>query len=292
MEKIAGIIGLGIMGGAIARNLVERGWSIVGFDINPTKCEAPASTGIEIAASPADVARRALVILTSLPTAEAALDVARQVAACDAPPRVVAELSTLSLADKLAFAATLEASGHIPLDCPLSGTGAQAEMRDLVIYASGDSAAVARLEPLFLDFGKKVADLGAYGNGSRMKFVANYLVAINNVATAEAMVLAMRAGLDPGQIIDVVGAGAAGSRIFELRAPMMAENRYEPATMRMSTWQKDMSIIGEFAGSLGCATPLFTASRAIYDEGLDMQLGDLDTASVCRVIEAMGGFSR
>ena len=70
--------------------------------------------------------------------------------------RIIAELSTLSLADKLAFAATLEAAGHVPLDCPLSGTGSQAEIRDLVIYASGDSAAIARLEPLFLDFGKRL----------------------------------------------------------------------------------------------------------------------------------------
>ena len=125
-----------------------------------------------------------------------------------------------------------------------------------------------------------------------MKFVANYLVAIHNVATAEAMVLGMRAGLDPNQVIDIVGPGAGGSRIFELRAPMMADNRYEPPTMRMSTWRKDMSIIGDFAHALGCPTPLFSASNAIYEAGLAMELGDLDTASVCRVIEAMGGFSR
>jgi L-threonate 2-dehydrogenase len=292
MDKIAGMIGLGIMGGAIARNLAERGWAVVGFDIAPAKCDALASAGVEIAASAADVARRAPVIMTSLPSPEAVLDVAVEVAECGAPARIVAELSTLFLADKLAFAATLESAGHIPLDCPLSGTGAQAETRDLVIYASGDSAAIARLEPLFLDFGKQFADLGVYGNGSRMKFVANYLVAIHNVATAEAMVLGMRAGLDPRRIIDIVGPGAGGSRIFELRAPMMANNRYEPPTMRMSTWRKDMSIIGDFAHALGCPTPLFSASNAIYEAGLAMGLGDLDTASVCRVIEAMGGFSR
>ena len=292
MNKIAGMIGLGIMCGAIARNLAERGWAIIGFDIDRAKCDALALAGIEIAVSPADVARAAPVIMTSLPSPKAVLDVAAEVAECGAPARIVAELSTLSLDDKLAFASTLEAAGHIALDCPLSGTGAQAERRDLVIYASGDSAAIARLEPLFLDFGKTFADLGAYGNGSRMKFVANYLVAIHNVATAEAMVLGMRAGLDPRRIIDIVGPGAGGSRIFELRAPMMAENRYEPPTMRMSTWRKDMSIIGEFADALRCPTPLFTATNAIYEEGLAMELGDLDTASVCRVIEAMGGFSR
>ncbi|WP_088342718.1 MULTISPECIES: NAD(P)-dependent oxidoreductase [Rhodomicrobium] len=292
MDKTVGIIGLGIMGGAISRNLAERGWTVIGYDIDRAKCDALASAGIQIADSPADAARRAPVIMTSLPSPRAVLAVAEDIAGSGAPPRIVVELSTLSLADKLSFAATLEAAGHTPLDCPLSGTGSQAENRDLVIYASGDSAAIARLEPLFLDFGKKLADLGVYGNGSRMKFVANYLVAINNVATAEAMVLGMQAGLDPRQVIEVVGPGAAGSRIFELRAPMMAEDRYAPPTMRMSTWKKDMSIIGEFADGLGCPTPLFSASNEVYEKGLAMDLGDLDTASVCRVIEAMGGFKR
>ncbi len=262
------------------------------FDIDGAKCDAAKSAGVEIATSAAEVARRTPVIMTSLPSPKAAFAVAEEIAGSGAAPRIVAELSTLSLADKLAFAATLEAGGHIPLDCPLSGTGAQAEKRDLVIYASGDSGAIARLEPLFLDFGKKFADLGVYGNGSRMKFVANYLVAIHNVASAEAMVLGMRAGLDPRQIIDIVGPGAGGSRMFELRAPMMAENRYDPPTMRMSTWRKDMSIIGEFAEELGARTPLFSASNAVYEQGLAMDMGELDTAAVCRVIEDMGGFSR
>src|SRR6185312_9022408 len=106
-----------------------------------------------------------------------------------AAQRIVLELSTLTIADKLRFKTILDAAGHIALDCPLSGTGAQAENRDLVVYASGDSAAIARCAPLFADFAKQSADLGVYGNGSRMKFIANHLVAIHNVASAEAMVL-------------------------------------------------------------------------------------------------------
>ena len=120
-------------------------------------------------------------------------------------------------------------------------------IRDLVVYASGDSAAIARCAGLFADFAKQSADLGDYGNGSRMKFVANHLVAIHNVATAEAMLLAQRAGLDPKMVVDMVGPGAGGSRMFQMRAPMMVEGVYEPATMKVSTWKKDMAIIAEFA---------------------------------------------
>jgi 3-hydroxyisobutyrate dehydrogenase/glyoxylate/succinic semialdehyde reductase len=171
------------------------------------------------------------------------------------------------------------------LDCPLSGTGAQAKNRDLVVYASGDSAAIAQCMKLFSDFAKQSSDLGAFGNGSRMKFVANHLVAIHNVATAEAMILAQRAGLDPKMVVDMVGPGAGGSRMFQMRAPMMAEGVYEPATMKVSTWKKDMAIIAEFADDVGCTTPLFSMTQPVYSEAMAMGLGDQDTAAVFEVLK-------
>ena len=158
-------------------------------------------------------------------------------------------------------------------------------MRDLIVYASGDSAAIARCAQLFADFAKQSADLGAFGNGSRMKFVANHLVAIHNVATAEAMILAERAGLDPKKVVDMVGPGAGGSRMFQMRAPMMVEGVYEPATMKVSTWKKDMAIIAEFAEDVGCATPLFTLTQPVYTEAMAMGLGDQDTAAVFEVLK-------
>jgi L-threonate 2-dehydrogenase len=117
-----------------------------------------------------------------------------------------------------------------------------------------------------------------------MKFVANLLVAIHNVATAEAMMLARSAGLDLAQVVELVAAGAGGSRMFQMRAPMMVADRYEPATMRISTWQKDMDIIGKFAAGLGVPTPLFTATAPIYDEGMRRGLGPLDTAAVFKIL--------
>ena len=125
-----------------------------------------------------------------------------------------------------------------------------------------------------------------------MKFVANLLVAINNVASAEAMVLAEKAGLDLRQVVKLVGAGAAQSRIFDLRAPMMADNDYLPATMRLSTWQKDMAVIGAFASALGSPAPLFRATVPIYDAANGMGLGDLDVAAVLSVFETMSGVRR
>jgi 3-hydroxyisobutyrate dehydrogenase-like beta-hydroxyacid dehydrogenase len=162
-------------------------------------------------------------------------------------------------------------------------------MKDVVVYASGDAATIERLKPVFLGFARKVYDLGAYGGGSKMKFIANHLVAIHNVAAAEAMVLGMKAGLDARQIVDVVGSGAGTSRMFELRAPMMAEGTYLPATMRSTTWTKDLTVIGEFASALACPTPLFSLSASLHAAVLAMGRGEEDTAAVCEVYAQMAG---
>jgi L-threonate 2-dehydrogenase len=285
MNKTVGIIGLGIMGSAIAPNLIERGWRVIGFDIDAGRRTEMAKAGVAIAEDVAQVARNAPIIMTSLPTPKAVMEVAQSIADAGQPERIVIELSTLTIADKLRFEEILKKAGHVALDCPLSGTGAQAKLRDLVVYASGDRKAIERCMSLFADFAKQSADLGAFGNGSRMKFVANHLVAIHNVATAEAMVLAERAGLDPQMVVDLVGPGAGGSRMFQMRAPMMVKRTYEPATMKVSTWKKDMAIIAEFAEDVGCETPMFTLTQPVYTEAMAMGLGDQDTASVFEVLK-------
>jgi 3-hydroxyisobutyrate dehydrogenase/glyoxylate/succinic semialdehyde reductase len=285
MDKTVGIVGLGIMGGAIARNLIDREWRVIGFDIDAARRSELALANVMIADGVRQLARDAPIIMTSLPNPAAAENVAKAIASSGQSRRIVVELSTLSIADKLRFEALLKKAGHIALDCPLSGTGAQAKTRDLVVYASGDSNTIAQCMNLFSDFAKQSADLGTFGNGSRMKFVANHLVAIHNVATAEAMILAQRAGLDSKAVVDMVGPGAGGSRMFQMRAPMMVEGIYEPATMKVATWQKDMAIIAEFADDVGCATPLFSLTQPVYAEAMAMGLGDQDTAAVFEVLK-------
>ena len=287
-----GIVGLGIMGGAIARNLKAAGWRVVGYDIDAARNAELKRAGVEIAAEISELARAVPVILTSLPDPRALEATVREIVAAGLDRRVVVEMSTFSLDDKEKAERALRAAGYVMLDCPLSGTGAQAKTRDLVVYASGDSASIASLMPLFSDFAREAHDLGTFGNGSRMKFVANLLVAIHNVASAEAFVLGIKAGLDPQKILKLVAAGAGNSRVFELRGPMMAASRYDEATMKISTWQKDMAIIGKFARDLGCPTPLFNASEPVYAAALAGGYGAQDTAAVCAVLEAKAGVKR
>jgi L-threonate 2-dehydrogenase len=287
-----GIVGLGIMGGAFAQNLLAAGWRVLGYDIDPARRRAMARAGVEIAADVKTLAAAVPTIITSLPKPSALHATAAAIAAARVSPRVIVEASTFTLADKIEAERALRHAGHIMLDCPVSGTGAQAKVKDLVVYASGDSKAIGRLKPLFAGFARAAHDLGRFGNGSRMKYVANLLVAINNVASAEAMVLGLKAGLDPQMVFDMVASGAGNSRVFELRAPLMVKNRYGDASMKVSVWQKDMAVIGAFAREIKVPTPLFDATVPVYNKAMRTGHAEDDTAAVCAVLEAMAGVKR
>jgi 3-hydroxyisobutyrate dehydrogenase-like beta-hydroxyacid dehydrogenase len=287
-----GVVGLGIMGGAFAENLLAAGWRVIGYDIAVARRRALARKGVEIAADAGEVARQAPTIILSLPKPAALATTIAAIVKAKVPRRVVIEASTFKLEDKFAAEAMLRKAGHVLLDCPVSGTGIQARVKDLVIYASGGSTEIKRLRPLFADFTRAVQDLGAFGNGSRMKYIANLLVAIHNVASAEALVLGMKAGLPPELVYEEVKVGAGNSRVFELRAPMMVKGRYDEPTMKVSIWQKDMDVIGSFAQALGAPTPLFSATLPIYAAAMSTGYAMQDTASTCAVLEAMAGIKR
>jgi 3-hydroxyisobutyrate dehydrogenase-like beta-hydroxyacid dehydrogenase len=287
-----GVIGLGIMGGAFAKNLAAAGWHVVGYDLSPARRREAKRAGVAVAASAVAVAEKAPTILTSLPKPKALMDTARAIAAAKLPPKTFVEMSTFTISDKDKAHAVLRKAGHDMLDTPVSGTGAQAATRDLVFYASGNTRAIKRLRPLFESFGRHVYDVGPFGNGSKMKYVANLLVAIHNVASAEAMVLGMKAGLAPHLIFDLIKSGAGNSRIFELRAPMMVKGKYNNPTMKIAVWDKDMRVIDSYARKIRVPTPMFNATKEIYLQAQKAGFGAQDTAAVCAVMEKMAKLKR
>ena len=291
-KSTVGIIGLGIMGGAFAKNLRQAGWRVIGYDISAAARRAAARNGVEIARNAAELAAAVPTILTSLPKPAALMDTVRAIAAAKLPRKTLVEMSTFAIADKEKAQTVLAKAGHLMLDTPVSGTGSQAAKRDLVFYASGDARAIKRLRPLFKDFGREVYGVGAFGNGSKMKYVANLLVAINNVATAEAMVLGMKAGLAPQLIVDLIMPGAGNSRVFELRAPMMVKGDYRNASMKIDVWDKDMRVIGGYARKIKVPTPMFDATKAIYIKAQKSGFGAQDTAAVCAVLEKQAKVKR
>jgi putative dehydrogenase len=283
------VIGLGIMGGAIARNLSAAGFSVSGFDVDAGRKALLAKDGVRIAPSAAEAVRGAAIALTSLPSVEALDDTVAQLVGAPQTGLIVIEVSTFPIEAKERARDRLASASMTMLDCPLSGTGAQAVTKDLAVYASGDEGAFERCDEVFAGFARVTHYLGAFGNGSRMKFVANLLVAVHNVAAAEAIVLGTKAGLDPQRILEVIGSGAGNSRIFELRGPMMAKGVYTPPTATMHVLQKDSGIIAEFAAALGVSTPMLAAAAPLYDEAEVQGHGEEDVGAVHAVLARRAG---
>jgi 3-hydroxyisobutyrate dehydrogenase-like beta-hydroxyacid dehydrogenase len=267
------------MGSAMSANLVKAGFAVQGYDVLPARRDDLKKAGGSPVSGLTSI--EAPVVITSLPSAEALHTVAGEMTAkC-----IVVETSTLPIDEKVRARDVLSKKGVTLLDCPLSGTGAQARTKDLTVYGSGDQAAFEKTKPVLEGFSRAHYYLGEFGNG-------NLLVAIHNVAAAEAFVLGMKAGLDPETIYKVAGDGAGGSRMFQVRGPQMVAGRYDDATMKVEVWQKDMKIIGEYATKLGVPTPLFTASAPIYTAAMAQGFDKQDTAAVCAVLEAMAGLKR
>lgn len=289
-EKTAGLIGLGVMGSAMSKNLLEAGFAVIGHDVSEAAMKAFAQIGGNPADSAARVAAGAEVLITCLPSAEALHAIVAELAASPGAARILAETSTLSLDHKLAAQKSLAGAGIVMLDCPLSGSGSQALARDVLVYASGPRDAYDRCLPVFRGFSRAPHYLGPFGNGSKMKYVANLLVAIHTVAAGEAFALARKAGLDPAQMFEVVSDGAGGSSSLKTRGPMLIADEYLPIrTMPLNLWRKDVKIISDYANALSCPTPMFSAAMPIFNAAIAEGYGEQDTAAVCRVIENMAG---
>jgi 3-hydroxyisobutyrate dehydrogenase-like beta-hydroxyacid dehydrogenase len=263
---------------------------VIGYDVLPKAVDAFVALGGQAATSAGEVGSRAELVITSLPSAKALFNVVDELKALPRAERIVAETSTFTLEDKATAQAQLAEAGIVMLDCPLSGSGVQAWERDVLVYGSGPRDAYDRFLPVFNGFSRAPHHLGAFGNGSKMKYVANLMVAVHTVVAGEAFTLARKAGLDPAQMFAVVSDGAAGSRALDVRGEMLIADTYLPIrTMPLELWRKDMRVIADFANALACPTPMFSAAVPLFNAAVASGYGDQDTAAVCAVIEAMAG---
>ncbi|HEX3589606.1 MAG TPA: NAD(P)-dependent oxidoreductase [Pseudonocardiaceae bacterium] len=279
-----GLIGIGIMGSAMATHLLAAGHDVVGHDTDPDRRAKLATTGGTAARSAAEVAATAEVVILSLPTADAVTHSCTEIAEAGRRGTVVVETSTMPTAVKFECRDRLADAGIDLLDCPLSGTGAQALTGDVVVYGSGDAAVFEATRPVLEAFSRSVRYLGPFGNGSVMKFVANLLVAVHNVSTAEAFALGIRAGLDRTVLWESIRVGAGGSVIFDKRGPLMIHDEYLPATAKVSMFVKDVGIVRDYAHHLNLPTPLLDVTASLYDRAEADGLGDHDAAALLTLL--------
>ncbi|HEV2198663.1 MAG TPA: NAD(P)-dependent oxidoreductase [Bryobacteraceae bacterium] len=289
---VAGVLGLGIMGGEFAGHLAAAGVRTLGFDVLDDKRNALTARGGETCPSPAAVAAEADIILTSLPSAsalEAALFGDRGVVSSGRRGILVVETSTLSLEAKESARLRLGEAGIAMMDAPVSGTGSQAASKDITVLASGDRADYDRAEVLLKHLASSVHYVGAFGAGSKMKYVANLLVTIHTLAAAEAIALAEKAGLDSKLVVELLARSGAGSTMLQVRGPSMAAGTYRTPLMKVGVFQKDLDIIASFARETGCAVPLFSASVPYFTAAQAQGMAGYDIGAVVEILRELAG---
>lgn len=295
MADTVGIIGLGIMGGAFSRHLIAAGYAVVGYDVSEVAIGKFVADGGIAASSPKAVGDQASVVLLLLPGEDAlkrVIEAEDGLSDSSRPGVIAVEMSTLGLEAKRAAFDALAASGIPLLDCPISGTGSQAALRDIVVFASGEAASYERCQALFGTFSRRQIYLGPFGNGSRLKYIANHLVTVHNVAAGEALAFASKCEMDLQTVLDALTDSAASSKMLMVRGPLMVTGNYHSVSATVRMQLKDIQIIGGFAGSIGMPLPLFATAAQHYVGALSSGLADKDTASVCAVAERMAGINR
>ena len=261
-----GIVGLGLLGHAVASRLIKAGHGVVGFDLLPARVEALTALGGTAAPSTSAVAQSAEAVCTLLPslaTVEEATLGAGGIVAGARPGLTVIQMSTISPTLTKRLAEEVAARGLGFLDCPVSGTSAMVERGDGIIFVGGERALYDRWRPVLESVLPRAIHVGRAGQAMVLKLVANLLVALHSAAAAEALTLARRAGLDLGVVLDVLTASAANSRMLELRGPMMARGEF-PAQMKLDLFMKDLHLMQEAAAAVGAPLPLTDLAERLY----------------------------
>ncbi|MEY2620863.1 MAG: 3-hydroxyisobutyrate dehydrogenase [Pseudomonadota bacterium] len=289
-----GMIGLGIMGGLMAETLIGHGFEVIGHDISAPARRRLRRAGGTVANSNTELASRADVVMISVASSDALSSVIDDLAR--APVRggsqIVIDTSTLPLADKSLAAAALKAQGRVMLDCPISGTANQMQDRAWTIYVSGPRQACRKVAPIFSAFTDKAPYIGPLGSGIKLKYAANHLVAIYNVAYAEVINLCRKMGLDPKVALDHFGhSPVLGTGVMRSRVPFMLARDYTPPTMKVEVWQKDMQVIGDMAKSVHCPVPLFQTCASVYTAAMALGMAQQDTACTAEVLAMLSGDS-
>lgn len=290
-----GFVGLGVLGSAIAANLVDGGHDVLGFDVEAKARQASADTGVAQADSIAQIAADCAIIFTCLPNAQALTHVVSSdagIAAVDNRDQIVVELSTLALDDKQAARITLEDARRRVMDCPVSGNRIMALKKGLTAFCSGDHDAYLIVRDVLMSFCKKEHYVGPFGNGTKTKLCGNILNLVHNTVAAEAMVLAIKSGLDPKLFHEVISGSGSSSAMFEVRGALMADNDYDKEGMNFSVPLKDSQIIAQHAASVGAPISLYQAAVQYYHAANAQGLGHLDAAAVCKVMERMANCER
>jgi len=287
METV-GFVGVGKIGLPIAHNLIKSGYRVLGYR-RSSMAEFEKIGGVP-AKSPADIGAQTDIVFSCLPSTEALDEVVQGpngLIHSARPGQIIVELGSHPTPDKSRQIDPLAAKGAVFIDGEVSGTPGMVAERKGVIYLAGDADACRQVERVVRGFADSCLYFGAFGAASKVKLINNLMVALNIAATAEAMALGLKAGVDVDLMIKAVATGSGGSTQFAIRAPWMAQGRFLPAQGTVPGILHYVEMIEDMAESLGVATPMLDRAAELYRRFIDMGLSEHDIAATVEVIDSL-----
>ncbi len=285
-----GFIGLGNMGLPMARNLLNSGHRLAGFDIVPAAREAAEAAGIEVVESAGDAARDAEIVLTMLPNGTLVLQVYEEILKAAAPGTLLIDSSTIDVTSSRAAHDKAEAAGCRAVDAPVSGGVGGATAGTLTFMAGGEDAAFAAAEPVLAQMGKKIVHCGPAGAGQAAKICNNMILGISMIGVSEAFVLAEKLGLDARALYDVASTSSGQCWSLTTYCPVPgpvptspANNGYKPG-FAAALMLKDLTLSQEAAASAGAKTPLGAHAAAIYESFVESGFANKDFSGIINAI--------
>lgn len=291
MKPKVGFMGLGIMGSAMAANILKAGYPLMVYNRSPEKVAPLVQKGAGLASHPRTLASAADIIIAMVTGPEAIYDLLwgpDGAAEAFEPGKVFVNMSSVSPGFTRELAKQVAATGAAFIDAPVSGTKKPAEEGTLVILAGGKQERIKELEPLLLTMGKKIIYCGRLGQGSMMKMFINLLLGLMMEGFAEALNFGRLGGLDFDAMLDTVASGAMNCPMFQVKAANLKEKNY-PAAFPLKYLAKDAKFIVDTAYELGAPVPGAHTLLHLYRTGWALGWGDEDISAIARVLEHLSG---
>jgi 3-hydroxyisobutyrate dehydrogenase-like beta-hydroxyacid dehydrogenase len=282
-----GLVGLGLVGTAMAERLLAEQFKLVGFDIDSTKCEHLEQLGGKAVSNPAQVAEQADRIVLSLPNTEVVLEVVEGpegILESKTLPRYIIDTTTGDPEETAALAQRLARRGIHFLDAPFSGSSRQLRDKEIVFLVGGDKKAFEVCKDIFDALGERVFYVGESGSGSKAKLAGNLILGLNRLALAEGLVFASKLGLDPEAFLELLKVTPAYSAAMNVKGRKMLDADFQPQA-RLRQHHKDVSIILKYAEKLKQELPLSKVHLDVLEKAIAAGDGDLDNSAVIREIE-------
>jgi 2-hydroxy-3-oxopropionate reductase len=289
MKETIGFIGLGIMGKPMAKNLLKAGYPLVVFDVSKAPVEELAALGAIPADSPADVASQVGKIITMLPDGPEVQEVVagkNGILQTATSETVLIDMSSISPTVTKCIASALASKGARALDAPVSGGEPGAINAQLAIMVGGPEDLFEEVKPIFSVLGKSAVLVGDTGAGQITKLVNQILVAIHLEAMGEALLLAVKAGVDPMKVYEAIKGGLAGSNVLNAKVPLVLARNFKPG-FKIRLHQKDLKNALEAAGALGLTLPATDMVKGMVDSLVQQGKGENDHGGILQILEQM-----